>query len=124
MLPTTDDMCTAITACKGSGARGKLLECKDDTDAAPHDACSTCTQLQTIIGNADYSLCYAAVPLLSSCTPTASSGSHEQLRAALSLLQMVGELLPLHHTAVGDVVRRLRGLEPFLDFAASDPKAR
>jgi hypothetical protein len=54
----------------------------------------------------------------------ASSGSHEQLRAALSLLQMAAELLPLQHAAVGDVVRRLRGLEPFLDFAASDPKAR
>jgi hypothetical protein len=37
---------------------------------------------------------------------------------------MAAELLPLQHAAVGDVVRRLRGLEPFLDFAASDPKAR
>jgi hypothetical protein len=54
----------------------------------------------------------------------ASTGSHEQLRAALELLQMAAELLPLQHAAVGDVVRRLRGLEPFLDFAASDPKAR
>lgn len=56
---------------------------------------------------------------------TACSGSHEVLRAALSLLQLVAELVPLpQHAAVLDVVQRLRGKETFLDFGCSDPQAR
>lgn len=62
-------------------------------------------------------------PMVVNHTGAVARGSGVKLQAACDVLAGLGELLPLD-SVLSDVVRRLSNSEPFLDFAASDPRAR